>query len=62
MMTPFDKFKSIPNASEYLKTGITFEQLDVQAARMSDNDCALALNNARKKLFQAISSSTKKQA
>ncbi|MDO8437765.1 MAG: hypothetical protein Q7S69_06360, partial [Nitrosomonadaceae bacterium] len=62
MMTPFDKFKSIPKASEYLKAGITFEQLDVQAARMSDNDCALALNNARKKLFQVISSSTKKQA
>jgi hypothetical protein len=29
---------------------------------MSDNDCALALNNARKKLFQAISTSMKKQA
>ncbi|MDP2229948.1 hypothetical protein [Methylotenera sp.] len=62
MMTPFDKFKSILNASEYLKAGITFEQLDVQAARMSDNDCALALNNARKKLFQAISTAIKKQA
>jgi transposase InsO family protein len=62
MMTPYEKFKSIPNASESLKAGITFEQLDVQAARMSDNDCALALNNARKKLFQAISTAMKKQA
>ena len=61
-MTPFDKFKSIHNVSEYLKAGITFEQLDVQAARMSDNDCALALNNTRKKLFQAISTAMKKQA
>ena len=62
MMTPFEKLKSIDKASEYLKADITFEQLDVQAARMSDNDCALALNNARKKLFQAISTAMKKQA
>lgn len=62
MMTPYEKLKSSPQASACLKAGITFEQLDVQAAKMSDNDCALALNNARKKLFQAISSSMKKQA
>jgi transposase InsO family protein len=62
MMTPYEKFKSNPKASACLKAGITFGQLDVQAARMSDNDCALALNNARKKLFQAISTSMKKQA
>lgn len=52
MMTPFDKFKPIHKASEYLKAGITFEQLDVQAARLSDNDCALALNDARKNCFK----------
>lgn len=62
MMTPYEKLKSIPNASETLKAGITFEQLDAQAARMSDNDCAMTLNNARKKLFQAISTAMKKQA
>lgn len=62
MKTPYEKLKSIPKASECLKDGMTFEQLDAQAARMSDNDCALALNVARKKLFQAISTSMKKQA
>lgn len=62
MKTPYEKLKSIPKASECLKDGMTFEQLDAQAARMSDNDCALALNVARKKLFQAILTSMKKQA
>jgi len=39
-----------------------FEQLDTQAARTRDNGCALALNVARKKLFQEILTSIKKQA
>jgi transposase InsO family protein len=62
MKTPYEKFKSVSNAIDYLKPGITFEQLDAQAAKMSDNDAALALNNARKKLFKDISASIKKQA
>ena len=62
MMTPYEKLKSIPKASEYLKEGVTFKQLDAQAAKMSDNDAALALNNARKKLFKDISAAMKKQA
>lgn len=62
MKTPYEKLKSLPNASQYLKPNPTFEQLDVQAARMSDNDAALALNNARRKLFQAISAAIRKQA
>ncbi len=62
MMTPYEKFKSISKASKYLKDGITLEQLDAQAAKMSDNDAALALNNARKKLFRDIAAAMKKQA
>jgi len=62
MMTPYDKFKSIPEASQYLKAEITIEQLDAQAAEMSDNDAASALNNARKKLFKDIAAAMKKQA
>jgi len=60
--TPYEKFKSIPNASQYLKANITFEQLDAQAAKMSDNEAAFALNNARKKLFKDIFALIKKQA
>ena len=62
MMTPYEKFKSIPEAKQYLKDGITLEQLDAQAAKMSDNDAASALNNARKKLFKDISAAMKKRA
>ena len=51
-----------PWASQYLKDGVTLEQLDAQAAKMRDNDAALALNNARKKLFKDISAAMKKQA
>jgi len=60
--TPYEKFKSIPNARQYLNVCMTFEQLDAQAARMSDNDAALALNNARKKMFKDISVLIRKQA
>jgi transposase InsO family protein len=62
MYTPYEKLKSLPKPSQYLKRGITFKQLDAQATEMSDNDAALALNNARRKLFQAISAAIKKQA
>ncbi len=62
MMTPYEKFKSIPEAGQYLKKGITLEQLNAQAAEMSDNEAALALNNARKKLFKDISAAMKKRA
>ncbi len=62
MSTPYEKFKSLPDTDQYLKPGITFKQLDAQAAKMSDNDAALAMNNARKRLFQAVSVAMRKQA
>ena len=61
MMTP-EKLKSLPEAKRYLKPGVTFKQLDAQAKSMSDNDAATALNNARRKLFQAISTAIRKRA
>jgi len=62
MMTPYEKFKSIPEASQYLNDGVTLEQLNAQAAEMSDNEAASAMNNARKKLFKDISAAMKKRA
>ena len=55
---------SLVNAfcTDYLKACMTFEQLDAQAAKMSGNDAALVLNNARKKLFKDISALIRKQA
>ena len=62
MKTPYEKLKSVPEASQYLKPGITVEQLDAIALRISDNEAALALNHARSTLFQSISAASRKQA
>ena len=60
MMTPYEKLKSLPEASKYLKSGVTFEQLDAIASSMSDNESAEAMNKARLKLFKAIFAAQKK--
>jgi hypothetical protein len=54
MMTPYEKFKSMPQAAKYLKPGLSFEQLDAFAGSISDNDAATHLNEARSKLFKAF--------
>jgi transposase InsO family protein len=54
MMTPYEKLKSLPQATDFLKPGVTFPQLDTIAAAMSDNEAARRLNDARTKLFQSI--------
>jgi hypothetical protein len=55
MMTPYEKFKSMPQAAKYLKAALSFEQLDAFAASISDNDAAKHLNEARSRLFKAFS-------
>lgn len=62
MMTPYEKLKSLSKASQYLKRGVTFKQLDAIASTMSDNDAVAALNKARQRLFQTISAALKKCA
>ena len=54
MMTPFDKLKSLPDAKNYLKPGISFEILNKLAHAMSDNQAADQLQKARQKLFKTI--------
>jgi DNA-binding transcriptional ArsR family regulator len=54
MMTPYDKLKSLDQASQYLKPGITFAELDAIAYAKSDNEAALCLQKARAKLFRSI--------
>ena len=51
-MTPYERFKSLPNAQQYLKPGITFEILDKIAYQMSDNDFAEEMQKAKEKLFK----------
>lgn len=54
LMTPYDKFKSLANAQDYLKTGMTFEILDEVAHQISDNQAADQLQKARQTLFKII--------
>ena len=62
MMTPYEKFKSLPQAETFLKLGIDFEQLDAQAKAMSDNDAAEQMNAARSVLFKTIFNRSKSAA
>lgn len=54
MMTPYDKLKSLPNAQQYLKSGLTFELLDKAATRLTDLEAARLMRVARKKLYAEI--------
>ena len=54
MSTPYEKLKSLQEAAQYLKAGISFDALEAQAIQMSDNDAAAALQQAKQLLFQTI--------
>jgi hypothetical protein len=54
MMTPYEKLKSLHVAEQFLKPGMTFQQLDVNATVTSDNEAAKRLNDARERLFKTI--------
>jgi transposase InsO family protein len=62
MMTPYEKLKSLPQAEQFLKQGITFQHLDAQAHSMSDNDAAQRMNTARATLFKTIFNRSKTAA
>jgi transposase InsO family protein len=54
MMTPYDKLKSLPNAEQFLKPGLSFQSLDDIAYAISDNEAAQRLQQARHQLFESI--------
>ena len=62
MMTPYEKLKSLHEAEQYLKVGITFKILDAKAAELSDNEAAQRMNDARAILFKTIFNRSKKVA
>ena len=55
---PYEKLKSLPDAAQYLKPGITFKMLDEIAYRQSDNEAAEKMQNAKDILFQKIKQQT----
>lgn len=53
-VTPYEKLKSLPKASRYLKTGLTFERLDKQAYAESHTAFAFQMNQAKYALLKTI--------
>ena len=62
LMTPYEKLRSLPDADQYLKPGITFEILDAIAYQQSDNEAADELQKARRQLFKTIHERETKRA
>lgn len=60
MMTPYEKFKSLPDAESYLKPGLTFLELDRIAKQVTDNEAARQLQEAKSQLFQVIQGQEKR--
>lgn len=51
---PYEKLKSLPNATQYLKPGITFELLDEQAYAMSDTQWAAAMQVNKAAMWESL--------
>ncbi|MGH7240230.1 MAG: integrase [Candidatus Saccharimonadales bacterium] len=51
---PYEKLKSLPNAKHYLKPGVTFELLDLQAYAMSDSQWAKAMQEQKAAMWESI--------
>ena len=51
-LTPYEKFKTLPDCEQYLRQGITLEILDRIAYSKSDNDFASDMQKAREELFK----------
>jgi len=52
--TPYAKLKSLKDAEQYLKPGITFKQLDETAYTMSHTDYAIKMKKAKEKMKKEI--------
>lgn len=53
-MTPYEKLKSLPKAKQYLKPGISFNDLDKIAYRESHTDYAKKMQKAKQELFKNL--------
>jgi hypothetical protein len=59
IMTPWDRLQTVPNYSDHLHPEVTAAMLERQASALSDNDAAMQLQKARKRLFQSINRRSK---
>lgn len=54
--TPYEKLKSLPDAQQYLKPGVTWELLDQFASNMSDTEWARRMRQAKAALLERCKS------
>jgi len=54
--TPYEKLKALPEAAGYLKQNVSFVQLEQQASRMSDTECAKGMVSAKATLLRKVKS------
>lgn len=52
--TPLEAFVRLPGASNYLKEGVTMEELANIAKEKSDNECAALMQKAKQELFKSF--------
>jgi hypothetical protein len=59
IMTPWERLQTVADYANHLKPGITVQTREHRAGSMSDNDAALQVQKARKRLFQSINCRSK---
>ena len=52
--TPYEKFKSLPQAETFLKADVTFARLDLLALALSDTECARKMSAAKTTLLRQV--------
>ena len=52
--TPHERLKSLKDAADYLRDGVSLESLDKMAAKQTDNEAAAAMQEARNRLFKKL--------
>src|SRR5579863_2712047 len=52
--TPYEKLKALPQMADYLKNHVSVAQLDQQATRMSDTECAKKMAAAKATLLRQV--------
>ena len=55
--TPFELFRDLPDCEKYLRPHVTLAELDGFALTQSDTEAALAMQNAKRKLFRSFRTS-----
>ncbi len=55
--TPFEMFRELPQCKKYLRPQVTLAELDRFAQSQSDTEAALAMQRAKRKLFQSFQQS-----